>query len=94
MSNPSLQLLISNPFDANKLEFLNCDFFSSLTQNAGKGLTDSKSKARPGQELLVHKLSKNVLFVVLTYLKCDELFSFILTCGKIYNKIVVDPYFK
>ncbi|MFS8159322.1 MAG: hypothetical protein ACMG6E_03755 [Candidatus Roizmanbacteria bacterium] len=39
-------------------------------------------------------MSKNVLFVVLTYLKCDELFSFILTCGKIYNKIVVDPYFK
>lgn len=65
MSNPSLHLLISNPIDANKLEFLNCDFFSSLTQNVNKGVNDSKSKAKPGQHLLVHKLSKNVLFVVL-----------------------------
>ena len=94
MANPTFKDLNLNQLDASKLQFLNCDFFSCLGSTKKALVNDSLSSAKPGQELLIHRLSKNVLFVVLQYLKCDELYSFVLTCAKLYNKITIDPFFK
>ena len=38
-------------------------------------------KARPGQKLFLHRdICKNLLFVMLPYLKCDEVIRLLSTC--------------
>ena len=95
MSNPTLnKSVIQNSFNCKSLDFLNCDFFSQLGQSMSQVTSDEKSKAKQGQTIMVYNLSKNLIFLVAQYLKCNELYSFILSSAKIYKKITQDPFFK
>lgn len=87
MSNPPSKCMFLNPMEACKLDFLNNNFFATLNCCSTNSSQNEKSKAKPGQQLLVHKLNKNLLFVLISYLKCSELFSFILTTGKLYHRM-------
>jgi hypothetical protein len=54
---------------------------------------DEKSKARDGQKTHIVDLNKNVLFIVLAYVKSNEIFSLVKSSKRIYKKITVDSYF-
>ena len=52
-------------------------------------------KAKPGQKLLLHRdICKNLLFVMLPYLKCYEVSRLLATCKSINHKLNQDPYLK
>lgn len=76
---------------------VNCNksgFLSALMNKVPKENNADRSKAKPGQRILITNLNKNVLFVVLTYLKCDEIYALLKSSEKIHRKISADPFFK
>ena len=53
MANPTFKGLNSNQLDMNKLDFLNCPLFNSMANPLKQMVSDSKSRAKPGQELVI-----------------------------------------
>jgi hypothetical protein len=58
-----------------------------------KYFDNEKSKARDGQKTHIDDLNKNVLFIVMTYLKSNEIFSLVKSSKRINKKITADSYF-
>lgn len=56
--------------------------------------SDEKQRYQPDQKLFLDRhLNKNVLMVMLPYLRSNESISLILTSKQIYSKLTSDPYF-
>lgn len=66
-------------------------FFSPFDYN--ETYDDSKSMAKEGQTFILDKhLSKNVLFIVMKYLNCEEMIRFKIISKKMSEKLANDPY--
>jgi hypothetical protein len=56
---------------------------------------DSCSAAKQGQLVTINKsLTKNMYFIVMKYLKNNEVISLALTCKKIWERVSRDDYFR
>lgn len=84
--------------DFNSLDFGANKFFCDYNRDSLKGLHDSddeKSKAKVNQKLHLHRdLCRNLLFVILPYLKCHEINSLVKSCKRIKDKLSSDSYLK
>ena len=69
------------------------DLLSCVNEKARKERDDWKSKARAGQKIFINDLNKNVLFVILAYLKCEEIHAFLKSNRRVYVKLIKDPFF-
>lgn len=92
MSKSSQSLSLFREKCSNQLEIPTVDSFDYLSDAASDSVNEERSRARSDQILHLHDLSKNVLYVILTYLKCHELYSLLKSNGKLYKKLTGDPY--
>ena len=73
--------------------FNDFDFSMTFSPFISEPVDQERSRAKKGQITHIGDLNKNVLYIVLAYMKPNEIFSLLKSSKKINEKIKHDPFF-